>query len=383
MATAVHKLTFLAMALSALPLGSSQEEFVTTDIPVWSQWHFNKLEITRRYAALAYLNWTPSEWVVLNKWQESARYLTIITGTLAMLGNVINIHVLVRMKISAVPHVYMVALAFCDWTIGFCITYRAIADEAILKSYEMHIISHYIYWPLAGLDASMCMAASLLAMTLSIDRCIALRFPLKYASICTLPRAKKLSAVCILLGLLIGIHYPLRLKLTMRMDVPHVALVHDFTALGSKDIVKNLCSNVEFLFSFGIPLPVMICSNILTLFLLKKVSKFRSSVTLNRTRKSHRTPKCLITTVGVIAIFFLTQIMWVVYLIDAMLFGNKHRFVIHYEVFIIVAKLIAKVNTVVNFFLYYLLWPEFKHQICKMITCLSREENETINTISK
>jgi hypothetical protein len=60
----------------------------------------------------------------------------------------------------------------------------------------------------------------------------------------------------------------------------------------------------------------------------------------------------LVITVGLVVIFFCTQLLYAAVLVDGMNFGIEHRGTFAMEVTVVVSNVLRKVNSVVNVFVY-------------------------------
>ncbi|ELU08419.1 hypothetical protein CAPTEDRAFT_213224 [Capitella teleta] len=162
-----------------------------------------------------------------------------------------------------------------------------------------------------GFEAGCSSSAALLAMLLSIDRFIALKYPFQYTGLCT------------------------------------------YTEFGVHAVAKRAFSYAEFLTRFAIPLTVMTVSNTWTLLLICRSDKYRHEV--DAETKIAPNTKCLALTVGVVVIFFIIQVPRAGYLIDLMIYFNDHRTLFYYEVFILFCNLWSKLNSLANIFIYFVL----------------------------
>lgn len=364
------KLIYLLVFSTIVSL-SRQEEITAMD---WSVNTTAQLSDIEKLAASVSTSWSLADWITLNKYLEVSFYVNIVIGGLAIASNTAILVAIGRIKVTSVPHVYMLGLAVCDMTIGICVAFRALSDKFIVQSYVVHKLSHYIYWPLVGVDTGASIGAALIAMALSLDRYIALKFPLQYARICSQVRATFISVSGIIFGLVCGINIPLRNKIKMISNQNHAASLHDVTELGQSVVFRTIFAHVEFYLRFGIPLVVMAFSNTATLIIIARRKHFKRS--LGITPKIVMSPKCLVTTIGLVVIFFFTQIPRAAYLLDSMIFGFNNRFTLELAIFSLAGQILAKINSVVNFFVYFFLWSGFKN-IFSTSSCCARSVNGT------
>jgi hypothetical protein len=236
---------------------------------------------------------------------------------------------------------------------------------------RMRVICRFTYWPSVGMDAAASTTAALVATLLSIDRCIALQKPLRYSSLCTTKRAvTKSVCIAVLAVSTICVSYPLRLAVNKDIgdDYSHI-LFHHNTQLGFNQTVKRAFSNIEFLLRFLIPLSILSISNTWTLVIMKK-----SSAARNAPKKTASKTKSLTLTVGLVVIFFVTQLPRASYLVHAMVVANMYRTLFYYELFILGGAFVAKLNSIVNIIVYCTLSKDFRSLLRPKTSELSEQQ---------
>ncbi|ELU14878.1 hypothetical protein CAPTEDRAFT_212625 [Capitella teleta] len=293
---------------------------------------------------------------------------TLVIGTLSVLGNLVVIKVTARYKSIGISQVYMASLAVCDFCIGIFSLWRVLADRLFNLSDGVYWFCSRTYFPVVGLDVAASITAGLIAMALSVDRCFALKFPMKHVELWSVRKAKVIVVVAGMMSLLIGLNIPLRLTITDVVDSVVNQLPPMYTPIGRNAAFTQVCNNIEFVFRFAIPLTVMMVSNTWTMSIIRKSDKFRRGLD-TKTRCAVKTPKCLTMTVGLVIIFFMTNLPKAAFLFDSMIFFNKHRFTIAFETFGIASDVLAKFNSIVNIFVYLTLNREFRRNLLQMFGC--------------
>ncbi|ELT90187.1 hypothetical protein CAPTEDRAFT_190453 [Capitella teleta] len=298
----------------------------------------------------------------------------LVIGTLAVLGNLVVIMVTARYKSIGIPQVYMASLAVCDLCIGIFSLWRVLADRLFRLSDGVYWFCSRTYFPVVGLDVASSITAALVAMALSVDRCFALKFPIKHVELWSVRRAKVLVVVTGMMSLLFGLNIPLRLTITDVVDPLVNQLPPMYTSIGFNGAFTQACNYIEFVFRFAVPLSVMMVSNTWTMSIIQKSDNFRRGLD-KETRRAVKTPKCLTMTVGLVIIFFITQLPKAAFLFDAVMFFNKHRFTLAFETFAILSNILTKVNSIINIFVYLALNKEFRRTLLQMLSCCCCQRN--------
>ncbi|ELU17783.1 hypothetical protein CAPTEDRAFT_212141 [Capitella teleta] len=306
----------------------------------------------------------------------------LVIGTLAVLGNLVVIMVTARYKSIGIPQVYMASLAVCDLCIGIFSLWRVLADRLFRLSDGVYWFCSRTYFPVVGLDVASSITAALVAMALSVDRCFALKFPMKHVELWSVRRAKVLVVVTGMVSLLFGLNVPLRLTITDVVDPLVNQLPPMYTRIGRIEAFTQACNYIEFLFRFAVPFAVMMVSNTWTMSIIRKSDKFRRGLDKD-TRSAVNSPKCLTMTVGLVIIFFITQLPKAAFLFDTVIFFNKHRFTLAFETFAILSILFTKVNSIVNIFVYLALNKEFRRTLLQMLSCCCRQRNVKENSATE
>ncbi|ELU05669.1 hypothetical protein CAPTEDRAFT_217519 [Capitella teleta] len=148
---------------------------------------------------------------VLEKIKSWELVISLMVSAAITVANAIIIMVMKRFKSFSVPHVYMIVMAFCDMNIGTFTAWRSVADYFSCRPEWFRSVCQATYWPMVGMETGSSSAAALVAMLLSIDRCIALKCPFQYTRLCSIRRAVILSILVNIAVGLLGINYPMRI----------------------------------------------------------------------------------------------------------------------------------------------------------------------------
>ncbi|TDG41479.1 hypothetical protein AWZ03_012096 [Drosophila navojoa] len=128
------------------------------------------------------------------------RILVPCVFVIGLLGNSVSIYVLTRKRMRCTTNIYLTALAITD------IAYLTFVLILSLKHYEYIKYHCELYWRLYGFVVWLCDACAYIsiyiAVCFTIERFIAIRYPLKRQTFCTESLAKKVIAAVALFCLL-------------------------------------------------------------------------------------------------------------------------------------------------------------------------------------
>jgi hypothetical protein len=133
----------------------------------------------------------------------------------------------------------------------------------------------------------------------------------------------------------------------------------------------------ELLLRFVVPLLVMAVTNTWSLVIVRRSDVFRQKFEAAKNTTVLKKPKCLMLTVGIVVIFFLTQIFNAGIRADGMVFGIEHRGTFEMEAVVTISNVLQKANSLVNFFIYIILDKEFRATAWSMLRW--RIQNACIN----
>ncbi|ELU07194.1 hypothetical protein CAPTEDRAFT_190114 [Capitella teleta] len=293
---------------------------------------------------------------------KDAEFVVIQTlSCIAVFGNAVILAVIPRYANIGVPDVYMIALAVSDLCIGIFSSWKTLTWRYNKLSESMLTLSAHTYWLAFGLDAASSISASLFAMALSVDRCWALKFPLKHAQLWSVKKSKVFVAIVGLVSMSIGINYPLRFSVSLDNHGTGGLLISYPTTLGENKVLTIVSNYAEFVLRFAIPFVLMTVSNTWTLGAIWSSDRFRKKID-NSAKSALKAPRCLGITVGLVIIFFITQLLHAILLMDGMIFAYQHRGIFAMEAAFAFGNIFTKTNSVVNFFIYMAIGREFRRK---------------------
>ncbi|ELT90744.1 hypothetical protein CAPTEDRAFT_208567, partial [Capitella teleta] len=144
------------------------------------------------------------------------------------------------------------------------------------------------------------------------------------------------------------------------------SLVSYPTALGENQVMTIVSNYAEFLLRFALPLLLMAVTNTWTLAAIWRSDRFRKKID-NSAKSALKAPRCLSITVGLVVIFFVTQLLRAALLVDGMIFSYQHRGTFAMESAFAIGDIFTKTNSVVNFFVYMAIGREFRRKVFQMI----------------
>jgi hypothetical protein len=267
----------------------------------------------------------------------------------------------------------MLTLAISDLYINIVCSCKLHVERFNHLSDGIYLFMAHTYWYVISIDVGALMAASLLAMLFSVDRCFALTYPLKHKGIWT---AKKVGVLCgcvLSFALFYGFNYALRFV------VRYPGRFAAYTVNGARRLpigdikwFKQACAFLEFILRFALPLTAMSVSNTWIIAVIRKSDLFRKEHVANGANT--QTPKCLATTIGLVVVFFCTQMVHAGITFDGIIFGLEHRGTLFSETIYVAGNIFAKANSIVNVFVYLLLGREFRKVFLKMLRCWKVEK---------
>jgi hypothetical protein len=163
----------------------------------------------------------------------------------------------------------MLALGVCDWVVGLMSLWKAMIDRFNVASDAFYVFSAHTYWVSIGLEVAASTSAALLAMFLSVDRCVALQFPLQHKERWSANKVKVLVVIVAVISLLVGITFPLRYRVSLTEKLGPFR-INTYASPLNEPRFAQACFYAEFLLRFAIPLVTMAVSNTWTLVIIKR-----------------------------------------------------------------------------------------------------------------
>lgn len=303
-------------------------------------------------------------------------FSNIVIGVASILFNIVNIIVMSRQK-TVSPFIYLNSLAVCDLLTGVLMTCNGILlnHNFLRQSQTTRVVSYWTQIPAYFLRSWLSSSATYLVNALSLDRMIAICYPMKRAVWCTQKRARIASAVLILCGVIPNFHIVLRLKSRWYPDPSsgHNIPVAVYTDIGRDPIVTDVTSYGRLILKQVVPLTLLIFTSIRTMNDIIKSLRFRNQNSKN-TRKD---VPCLGMTMGVISVFVFTNIPLVVYSLNISINGPYRNASFAMAMFLKVIEIFPWINSFSNFFVYIITNNKFRKDMIGLFLCKKAEENKS------
>ncbi|ELU17944.1 hypothetical protein CAPTEDRAFT_185997 [Capitella teleta] len=250
-------------------------------------------------------------------------YAYIVIGVLSVVCNGINIWVLHKQR-TAAPYIYMTALAMSDMITGFCILLNNLMGERDLLSQNPWFsrMTYYLQLPTYFVRFSLWTFSTYLLNTLSIDRLIAVKFPMHHPIWCTSKRARIVSAVLLVISVALNSHFLPRYRILWAHHDGILVPTLNKSDFGRIPLVNTIASYLKVFHRQILPLVLMLITNIWTILLIVKAMKFRQSST---TSGGKQKVQCLGVTYGVITVFVVTNSPAAVNALSDIIDSNRRR----------------------------------------------------------
>ncbi|ELU01013.1 hypothetical protein CAPTEDRAFT_195566 [Capitella teleta] len=289
-------------------------------------------------------------------------YCFLVIGFVSILCNGINIRVLQKQR-TASPYIYMTFLAISDFITGMCIVILAMNERLDQFSDHGWMMKtwYHISLPVIYARFTLTTYSTFLLNTLSIDRLIAVKFPMHHPIWCTPGRARIVSAGLALFCAVFNIHYLLRYQMVWKGEPDSQFPYLGITKLGQIYIFTNVIMYLKFLLYQVIPLLLMSTTNILTIREIVKGIKFRKSSTNNSGKNR---VQCLGVTLVVITVFIVTNCPSAAFTLSTLIGAKlKRGSALH------LLELLHWTCCVTNFFFYVVLDKRFRDDVINLFSC--------------
>lgn len=307
-----------------------------------------------------------------------------LVGILAVLGNALNIKIMGQQK-DLSPYTYMTILAYCDLLTGLAMIWYAFSNCSFLqkKSESLARLSSHTAVPVYFLRDSFSLGATYLTTALSIDRLIAVKFPLKRSLWCTVRKARIVSLCLMVIGFAVNVHEPIRLQIIWIFDPTDGAFMPamGITAAGRNHTLSVMVLYLTIVLKISLPLILMVISNAITLKEVGRSMKFREEKSSKSAAKGDSN-QCLLITVGVITTFVMTSIPRAAYQFNLAINGypkNLNKVMMYTAVF---SELIMWSNSCSNFFIYIVLNAKFRQDVINLFGCQKKAKGEPLTSTS-
>jgi hypothetical protein len=208
-------------------------------------------------------------------------WVPLVAQVIGIIGNIMNVIVFSTKTMTSSSHVYLCALAITD-LIGITLFVPLLVGYAFEIRGMVTLtgfVAHYICYT-NGLTSSFGLASVWIIVALSIERCIAISWPLKAKSMCTRSRARKVISLIYILAFVVSI--PSFLKFTCGYVSDKESNTTIF-ALTRSEIISTQPGSFIFhttllLFMNVIPLALLIIFNSLLIWRLRQMTRARTTL---------------------------------------------------------------------------------------------------------
>ncbi|ELT98586.1 hypothetical protein CAPTEDRAFT_218290 [Capitella teleta] len=285
-----------------------------------------------------------------------------VIGVLAVTCNGLNIWVLQKKRVAS-PYIYMTALAISDLLTGLCILMNTYMNKRdLLGSHAwLRKVSYHVNMPTYYIRFSLATYSTYLLNTLSIDRLIAVKFPMHHPVWCTSKRTRVVCAALVLFCVVFNIHFLLRFHM-LWVNYEGVTLpVLGLTTIGRNPTVNASIMYFKLLFQQLVPLALMFTTNIWTINEIIKGIKFRRNNTSGKQQKV----QCLGVTLGVITVFILTNSPAIFNSLSNVIDPSRQSKTSVLYLF----ELLRWISIISNFFFYVILDKRFRDDVINIFLC--------------
>lgn len=301
--------------------------------------------------------------------QTVSSYCYIALGILSLIFNTVNIIIMRRQK-KLSPYIYLTSLAACDFLTGGALALNKLfCNPGFINAVpRAGPAVGPLLVPLFYVCNSTLNAAAFLVNALSLDRLIAIKYPMHRSIWCSTRRAYITSCFLIIFGFLIDVDYFARLVTAWYSDpdtgvqIPFIG----YTEIGQQQLITDIVYYMKFALKQVIPLSLMIATNSLTLKELALNRKFRNETAGGKTLNNIQ---CLRITVGVIVIFVVTNIPRSVYLFNVAINGLPSNPSVAVMVVYAATEMFLWTNICNNFIIYTVLNARFRHDVIHLLQC--------------
>ena len=299
-----------------------------------------------------------------------------ITGLFCLLGfvgNVLSFIVLIQafgkspmfyvLRAVAVSDAFFLFSVFVIQTVVNMYPYTGVLQWC----YDYRGYIQYLVWPILMMTQ---MSTVWLTVLVSIERYIAICYPLKSAFMCTLPKVRR----CVLAIFFFSILY----------NIPRY-FEHTLHETGAYMIKSEISENVVYrylymcilysLVLFLIPLVLLILLNAKLVFALQRGKKQWQTLQVRQKKEQHLT----IIPLTIVLVFFLCGTpALVVNIIEAM---RPHIESEGFIQFLVVSNLLVVLNSAANFIIYCLLGKKFRNKLCDICKCHCRPSYRVVHQL--
>lgn len=288
-----------------------------------------------------------------------------ITGSVCLLGfigNVISFIVLLQ-AFKRSPMFYVLrAVAVSDAVFLFSV----FVIQTLVNMYPYTGMFYWCYmyrgyiqygtWPVLMITQ---MSTVWLTVLVSAERYVAICYPLKAASFCTIPKVRRSALTVFFLSVVYNIPRFFEYEIVTNMNM-------DKTAVGAHEVYRYLYSCILYsLLLFFIPLALLVILNAKLIWSLESGRRQWQRLSCNQKREQMITiiPLCI-----VIVFFVCGTPALVVNIVDS-IYPDIYGYYPHFVTFMVVANLLVVLNSACNFIIYCLLGKKFRAKLLDLCRC--------------
>jgi len=287
--------------------------------------------------------------------------LLVGVGILGLLGNVISIVVLTRPQMKSSINIILVGLVSCD-SILIVTSILMFGIKALSFNYEIHVFP-YICGPVVypvGLIAQS--GSCYLTLAVTIERYLAVCWPLKARHLCSQGRSK--LAVAVFLGISIIYNIPRWLEITWTPAETGVGAYASPTQLReNKDYIDIYVNWMYLVFMYIIPFSCLAILNLLTFLEIRRASQRRARLS-SQEQKEHNLATMFLV---VVLVFFICNALPLVNNIMEAVGGLSFADIP--DGLLAVANLFVTINSSINFLIYCLFGNKFRTIFMQIFCC--------------
>ncbi|KAK2149745.1 hypothetical protein LSH36_438g02034 [Paralvinella palmiformis] len=299
-----------------------------------------------------------------------------IISSLGILGNVLSMAVLCHRRMRTSTSVYLIALAIYDSlvlvSLVLCMALPTIYfRSAILEPYIaiFPYIQPYAY-PVA-LIAQTCSIYTTVGFT--VERYIAVCYPLRAVKFCTISRAQKSVIVIFLSSFVYNIPRMFEYRTVSALDPETNAsyVTYDQTSLSRNPLYQHVYFIYMNIFiMLLLPFAVLTALNILLVRAVRRSSRAEGKQVVSSKQRNENNLTVML--ISVVAVFLVCQISSI---FDNIFMATLEADVLNTEPFIeltCISSLMVITNSAVNFYLYCVFGEKFRRIFCQMFCrCLA------------
>ncbi len=298
-----------------------------------------------------------------------------VISVFGLLGNILSIVVLSNRRMRSSTSCYLISQAVYDSLVIIALLLFMSLPAIFFQTHPPALVPYYKFFPYLqpvgyplALTVQMCSIYTTVGFT--VERYIAVCYPLKAAKMCTISRARKSNAVILLCCIMYNIPRWLEYQ-TVTYFNPHTNITevdYNRTAIGANRTFQHIYFIYMHLF-FMLVIPFMVVM-VLNLFLARAVR--RSATAQGKvSHKQRRENNLTVMLISVVAVFLICQVPSIFDNIFSVTLDTKTTNTRPFIVLTCLSSLMVVTNSAANFYLYCVFGKKFRQVFCWMFfSCL-------------